>query len=347
MEKSGKIFEQAQKALQTATGLEMKIQNPLTDTARDFADFAVTINRPDGGNDSETVLWAEVKKNLTSTQISEFALRTKNAPHKVILVTAQATAPQAEKMRELNLFFCDTAGNAYINDSRFYVFVMGRKAQVKREKTSRVFDKAGLKILYALLTQPDLITKDLRTIAAAAGVGSVSTVSDIFKDLEKQRYLFLSSNSIVKRKLNNKAELLKRWVEGYNERLRPTLKPVRFRSKKYDGRWWDEVEIAEYKACWGGEIGGARLTRHLKPATATIYSDSLLPRLQVQYGLIRDESGNVEILKKFWTRGEIDDVVAPPLVVYADLVGTADERNLETAQIIYERYLAELTNGAA
>ena len=56
----------------------------------------------------------------------------------------------------------------------------------------------------------------------------------------------------------------------------------------------------------------------------------------------RDErDGNVEILKKFWTGGEIGDV-APLLVVHADLVATADSRNLETAQIVYERYLAEI-----
>lgn len=346
MTKGEKIFEQAQKALQTTTGLELKIQNRLTGSARAFADFAVKIDCPDKKDNSETILWAEVKKNLTSTQISEFALKSKETPNKIILVTAQVTPPQAERMRELNLFFCDTAGNAYIKEARFYVFVVGRKAQITKEKVSRLFDKAGLKILFALLTQPDLISKDLRTIAAASGVGSVSTVSDIFKDLEKQRYLYQSGSVIVRRKLNNKPELLKRWVEGYNERLRPTLKPVRFRSKKHEGRWWDAVDITQYGACWGGETGGAILTKHLKPATATIYSDSLLPRLQAQYGLVRDERGNVEILKKFWTSGETGEV-APPLVVYADLIATADERNLETARIIYERHIAELTETTA
>jgi hypothetical protein len=78
----------------------------------------------------------------------------------------------------------------------------------------------------------------------------------------------------------------------------------------------------------------------------TIYSDSLLPRFQAKYGLVRDGNGNVEILKKSWTSGEVDSV-APPLVVYADLVATAEKRNLETAQLIYDRYLADLAEAAS
>ena len=33
---------------------------------------------------------------------------------------------------------------------------------------------------------------------------------------------------------------------------------------------------------WNGETGGAWLTRHLKPESATIYAASLLPRLQAE-----------------------------------------------------------------
>ena len=160
-------------------------------------------------------------------------------------------------------------------------------------------------------------------------------------DLEKAGYLMRGRGN--ERRIVRRNELFRRWVENYGESFRATLDPVRFRSTKYDGRWWDDAEIEKYDACWGGETGGARLTRHLKPETATVYSDSLLPKLQAQYGLVRDKRGNVEILKKFWKREQETDDVAPPLVVYADLIITADRRNLETAQMIYDRYLAEFT----
>lgn len=194
-----------------------------------------------------------------------------------------------------------------------------------------------MKLLFAFLTDRELSNKTYRDISAATGVPT-PTVGVFMGDLKKAGFL-------VKRVKNGRLivrrnELFRRWVENYGESFRPTLNPVRYRSTKYEGRWWEDVEIKEYNAYWGGETGAALMTKHLKPEIATIYSDSQMPRLQAKYGLVRDKSGNVEILQKFWTSGEIGSA-APPMVIYADLMLTADRRNLETAQMIYERYFAD------
>jgi hypothetical protein len=339
------IFHTTQKVLKQIANVEIKKLQPKK-TSQTFGDFAVNLQFPNCLAEDESFLWAEVKENLTTTVINSLFHKTKESPQKIVLLTRQVTDKQAEKLQKLDIQFCDTAGNAYFNQKGLYVYISGKKTKIIREKPSRLFDKSGLKIIFALLSSPDLITKDMRTIARQAGVNSISTVSDIFKDLEKQRFLYQSNSSIIKRKLINKTELLKRWVEGYIERLRPTLKPIRFTSRKFTGRWWDKVEISDYQAFWSGEKGGELLTKHLKPANITIYANSRLPRLQAKYSLVRDEKGNVEILEKFWTTDEREKT-APPLVVYADLIATADARNLETAQIIYEQYLAKLTETTA
>lgn len=72
-----------------------------------------------------------------------------------------------------------------------------------------------------------------------------------------------------------------------------------FVNQIYKGRWWDEIDIAAYNAVWGGETAGARFTKHRKPQNATIYADSNLTRLQARYGLVRDDGGNVDILRRF------------------------------------------------
>ena len=64
--------------------------------------------------------------------------------------------------------------------------------------------------------------------------------------------------------------------------------------------------------------------------------------------LQKDEDGNVELLKKFWT-SELNNEeqngkkthtdCVPYILVYADLIATADQRNIETAKIIYDEYL--------
>lgn len=61
--------------------------------------------------------------------------------------------------------------------------------------------------------------------------------------------------------------------------------------------------------------------------------------------LRKDPRGNTEILRRFWAANEWearDKQVVPPLVVYADLISKSDSRTRETAQIIYDQYLAQL-----
>ncbi|HMF76515.1 MAG TPA: type IV toxin-antitoxin system AbiEi family antitoxin [Bryobacteraceae bacterium] len=40
--------------------------------------------------------------------------------------------------------------------------------------------------------------------------------------------------------------------------------------------------------------------------------------------------------------GFVHHALAPPLLVYADLMATGDPRNLETAKILYEQFLKPL-----
>ncbi len=54
--------------------------------------------------------------------------------------------------------------------------------------------------------------------------------------------------------------------------------------------------------------------------------------------------GEVEILKRFWKPAEPrtrKDVVHP-ILIYADLLATGNERNIETARIIYEQHIIQL-----
>ncbi len=303
-----------------------------------MADYEVEITAPDKDENIAARYVAEIKGTFSNAKFGDAMIQAKRASEPYLLATKHITQPQAEKLRELGICFLDTAGNAYLNAPGLYVFISGKKAEVETEKPISIFRPAGIKLLLAFLTKQGFENADYRTIARETGV-TRTTVGRLLYELEKSGYLVKRGNR--ERFLTRKSELIKRWVFYYSEELRVKLSPIRYRSTKQTGRWWEGVDINEYKAVWGGEVGGAVLTKHLKPQTATIYSDSMLPKLQAKYGLIRDEQGEIEILKRFWKFGEIDNV-APPLVVYADLVATADERNLETAQIIYDQYLAQL-----
>jgi hypothetical protein len=54
-------------------------------------------------------------------------------------------------------------------------------------------------------------------------------------------------------------------------------------------------------------------------------------------------AGDIEILKPFWRFDHEFAAlgIAPPLLIYADLMATGDDRNIETAEVIYDKYLAQ------
>jgi hypothetical protein len=203
----------------------------------------------------------------------------------------------------------------------------------------RLFKPAGLKVVFALLNHPEMVEWPYRQIADRTDV-ALGTVDWIFRDLKEMGFLLELGKR--KRKMTNPLTLLKRWVEAYPEQLRPKLGLGLFKADDPD--WWKDVDITGCSACWGGEVAAAKLTRQLKPEKVVIYAPEPPGKLIIEKKLRKTTAGDIEILKPFWTFNHECDAlgIAPPLLVYADLMATGDDRNIETAEIIYDNYLAQL-----
>jgi len=110
------------------------------------------------------------------------------------------------------------------------------------------------------------------------------------------------------------------------------------------------VKPSEFNFLWGNEIAASQLTHYLKPEIITLYAENDLPKLQLKFRLKNNIHGNIELLKKFWDFNNEDATVVPDfnnedatvvphILVYADLLNSLDERNQETASLIYEQYI--------
>jgi hypothetical protein len=87
------------------------------------------------------------------------------------------------------------------------------------------------------------------------------------------------------------------------------------------------------------------MTHYLKPELIPIYAGAhYLNQLLLENRLKTDITGDVEILERFWKAAEEPqpEELAPPLLVYADLLATGNQRNLETAKMIYEQNIVRL-----
>ena len=177
----------------------------------------------------------------------------------------------------------------------------------------------------------------------AAGV-ALGTIGWVFFDLHTRGYV-TGGKGQGDRVLRERQKLLQEWVTNYPIKLRPKLNTRRFRAPKPD--WWKDVNITKYCAQWGAEVAAETLTGYLRPQALTIYlhkehGQRNLTKMVAEHKLRADLHGDIEILEAFWDFGDEETMpeTVPPLLVYADLIATLDPRNLETAKLILERYLA-------
>jgi len=124
----------------------------------------------------------------------------------------------------------------------------------------------------------------------------------------------------------------------YNQKLKPTLHLGNFRFlNKEDYRYWKKINLKANDTLWGGEPAADLLTNYLKPGEFTIYTNEKKHELMKNYKLVPDNNGDIKVYKKFWEY-DLNKRYVPELLVYADLINTGNERNIETAKIIYEKF---------
>jgi hypothetical protein len=284
--------------------------------------------------------YAEIKANATKADKLLLMMRKGEFDHPLLLVTKYINARLADELKQNGIEFIDTVGNAFLNQPHLYIFVKGNKPDiVKTPPTKRIFKPAGLRVIFAFLWNPGLENKTYREIAAETGV-ALGTVDWIMKELKELRFLL----DMGKRgqKLIQKENLLLRWVTAYPEQLRPKLTLGRFRGEY---GWWQQKTLDPFIAQWGGEVAAAKLTQYLQPQFITIYAaPQEIDQLLIKNRLKRDQTGEVEILKRFWKPPEIwkyEDLVHP-ILIYTDLLATGNERNIETAKMIYDQHIVQL-----
>ncbi|MFV0220360.1 type IV toxin-antitoxin system AbiEi family antitoxin [Empedobacter falsenii] len=250
-----------------------------------------------------------------------------------IVVSDYIANESKEVFKNNKINYLDTSGNAFIFSKKLRVLVEGRKKSKNdiNNSNAKVFQEAGIKLIYVLLTNPEASKCSLRELAAKAGI-ALGSVSNIMKELEEENFIIKTSKE---RKLKNRDELLQKWVAAYNEVLKPKLFRKAYQIKNANDLVMNN-SIASYQI--SGELAATEITNYLKPKDYEIYYSDDLIDFAKQFKLIPDTNGNLKIYNKFWV-DETDtnnNRIVSKLLIYADLMGTNNDRNRETAQMILE-----------
>ncbi|MGO8793008.1 MAG: type IV toxin-antitoxin system AbiEi family antitoxin [Terriglobia bacterium] len=330
------ILQEAIAAFRRTTGIHVRRQQVKPRRGWPQVDARLRFEFPH----AERGLDAEVKRALDPQTLGQAIEQMKRLPEQALLVTRYVNPNMAERLKQMEIPFLDTLGNAYLNIPPIFVYVKGHAPQrFPRERPTRAFAPAGLRVVFALLCRQELAGAPFRTIAQTAHV-ALGTVAWILGDLERLGHLLVMGKR--GRRLIHKQRLLERWVGAFPNQLRPKLLLGRYAAPEPE--WWEKTHIADFHAYWGAEPAAARLTGYLKPELMTVYTRDMPGRFLAANRLRTDPTGNVEILKAFWdtTCDWTHPEVVHPLLVYADLLATGDARNLEAARRIYDEQLAGL-----
>ncbi|HHT9768144.1 type IV toxin-antitoxin system AbiEi family antitoxin [Legionella pneumophila serogroup 1] len=284
---------------------------------------------------NELIFKPELIANIDRSNIAAVINHMKHLDKNSLLITNHANKILAEQLQKANIQFIDYSGNAYINELPIFIFVKGESPQ-KVSASELAFDlnSANIKIIFVLLAIKDAINLTYREIAKMSDV-ALGSINKTFLMLQKYNYLIIKQNG--DRILANKEELLNKWCIAYAEKLRPKLIFGKFSTDLVNEL--KEAKPDDFNFLWGNEIAANQLTHYLKPEIITLYAENDLPKLQLKFRLKRNAQGNIEILKKFWDFNNENTTVVPHILVYADLLNSLDERNQETASLIYEQYI--------
>ena len=298
-------------------------------------DFDGTITLNTNGN--RIVFNVETKKELRNHQLNVILNRAQiNRP--TIIVANKIFPTIKEYLRDHNIAYLEVNGNVYIKHKDILIWIDGNKPIPDiKDKTNRVFTKTGLKIVFHFLLNEDMINYPQRQIANITEVG-LGNINNVLKGLKELNFIVRVNKNEYK--LTNKKKLLEKWMEAYDEKLKPNLEIGTFRFlKENDFTNWRNVKLRNMKTWWGGEPAGDYLTNHLRPGVLTLYTTETRKELIKNYRLVPDEDGNVKVFKKFWTIDDVNDNIVPPLLIYTDLINKHDKRCNETAEIIYNEFI--------
>jgi len=303
-------------------------------------DVAVVLSTPQG---EVTLRGAWRTSHLSKTQVQALLSHLGPRASEWILLAPHIGRPMGEALRQARLNYVDAGGNCFVAlGDDYMVTVEGRRSS--RAEGPRGVRAAGARVLFALLADEDLLAASLRTIGEAADASHQAALDAVAR---------LQEAGEIRREGRRRAWLpggrqaaFSRWLGEYDATLRPWLDLGRYRTAEQTA---DATEALlapriESDTCWlGGLAAGYRLVEHYRGDGTVAHVRGGAKALAHEIRALRDPGGKLTLFRvpgRLATEGAAPGTVHP-LLVYAEMVQTRDERALEAASMVRRRFLSE------
>jgi hypothetical protein len=281
------------------------------------------------------------RTHLSYALASGFIEQVRRHKGRWILFAPYVPSKIGQHLAEHSLSYADTVGNCHIElDGQGLLGHIEGKKPARDVATRSAGRVPSHQLVFAVLAQPELLNEPIRQIAVAAGVGKTAAADQLLR-LEQQGLIHRGRGVIVDRRA-----LLDRWLSAYAEVVRPAWLVGRFRPQARDPEAVERmIEAAWRKRSWayGGTAAAWRMARFYRGEETVLHvnaapTEEALRQLRV----VPDRSaGPLTIL---WTPGTIAYAgtaphLAHPLLVYTEMMASADPRAREAAAELRERVL--------
>jgi len=346
------IFNMCLEQLDTLLPLKsVKIINNQTQQPGERCDCLISINTETGNQN----FCIQVKRTL-KRPISTHLISVKDNTKLPLLLMSEYVNPSiAKDFKKHNIYFIDSYGNAYIHiPGRIYINVQDNKPEFKKIQSTSLFQPKGLQLLYLLLTNERFLNETVRTLAKNAGI-SKDRAATAMKELKDKGFI----REIARRQFQfmNKKDLLDQWLVNYKDRLRPRLVLGSFIAPP--SIWEDILEKVksifsqtEYKFAISGSFAANILTHYYRGNSLELFIEpEILTVLKKDLKLLVTDKPNVNLFMLFsphviYNSIDMPYTVAHPLLIYSELVQHGGDREMQTAKLVYQRFLEQDFDGA-
>ncbi len=262
----------------------------------------------------------------------------------VLVFAPYLAAPTAKSFIDAGVSFADEVGNIHLALGDEYNWtVIGERKPPKAPESERI-TPAAVQLLFQFATTPDSVKWTVRDLAAAAGI-SKSKVAQL-------RAQFLHDLLLIprggKEKFQITPALKESLVTGYSQVLRPKILLGRYRhADKTTEEFLTRLRHAAIEhqisyALTGGPAADALLHIYRTPDVPLFVRTNDGTTLR-NFRLIPDRQGTVTLLRAFaplvYWREVKGTTVAPPWLIYAELLTGVEDRDREVAEDLRQKLL--------
>src|ERR1700754_2531330 len=180
--KEQEILYQATEKLTLLTGVTIKTLKSAVDA-------------PDNGYDAEIEI-RSARNNVHFIVEIKNELRNKNyLPNKHrkgtenLLVAQYIPKPLKQELKSINYNYLDAAGNCFIQTPELFIYINDQQVtEARLPAEGKLWKTAGLKFLFAILIQPELLNHPYRRIADEADI-ALGNVGRLLEEFKKEGYL--------------------------------------------------------------------------------------------------------------------------------------------------------------